>query len=251
MGIELIELDIEPFKEILPEGIPRNSFILLTGSGGSSKSVLAMTMVKYFLEKKLPVVYLALDDDPKSIVTRLKLFDIDVIEYVKNNLFMIIDGYSFRIRDKKEKMHMSVVEEIDPQNIDQVLYTLMRVIDEKQLGNRAFLVIDSINEFLSHYEPHRVAEFLKSVRANITKNRNILTLAILHTSTQMLREFQLSLEYIVDGLIITEIVVQPSSRESMPISLRQLIVKKMKGVRHRIDSVLYIVDKKGIRLYTQ
>ncbi len=251
MGMEIIRLDMEIFRDVLPEGIPRNSFILLTGSGGSGKSVLAINMVKYFLERRTPVIYLSLDDDPKSIVARLKSFDIDVIDYVKNDLFMIVDGYSFRIRDKKEKMHISVVEEVDPQNMDQVLFILMKVIDEKQLRDRAFLVIDSINEFLSHYDPQRIIEFLKNVRANITKNRNILTLATLHTSTQMLREFQLSLEYIVDGLIITEIVIQPPLKEPIPISLRQLTVKKMKGVSHRIDSVLYTIDRKGIKLYTQ
>uniref|UniRef100_A0A7C2ZUQ6 KaiC-like domain-containing protein n=1 Tax=Ignisphaera aggregans TaxID=334771 RepID=A0A7C2ZUQ6_9CREN len=121
MSSENIRLGLEILDEALPDGVPRSSLLVLAGPGGTGKTFLALIITKRFLLNSEPVIYVTLDDDPASIISRMNRLDVDVYSYIRNKQLMIIDGFSFRIRDKKGKTHFSVVEEVDPQNPEQIL----------------------------------------------------------------------------------------------------------------------------------
>jgi len=248
IDVEKVKLNIELFDNVLPEGVLRNSFIVLSGKGGAGKSLLLICIAKIFLDNGEPVFYLALDDDPITIIKQFHLLDVNISEYVKKGLFYIIDGYSFRIRGKKEKMHLSVIEEVDPQNMNQVLNACIKVLDEQNIANRGMFIIDSLNEFLSFYDINKAIEFIKNFRANISKARNIIVMSILHTSSKIAEDFLSLIEHIIDGIILTETVVQTHPSNIVYTPLRQLLVKKMKGVPHSTNWTLYTIEKGNIKI---
>ena len=245
--IERVLLGVDVLNYVLPQGIPRNSFIILAGEGGSGKSVLVTHIAKSFLERNEEVLYVSLDDDPITIAMQFSSFGIDIARYIESKKLLIVDGFGFRIRGRKERLHEAVIEEVNPQEPDHVLYTIARILDEYDIKNRGIVVIDSINEFLSYQDPIKVVEFIKNTRANVSKARNVIVLAILHTSTEDLKQLASSIEHLVDGFILTETVVQHPVAGEIPLALRQLLVKKMKGVSHRINWTLYTIDKEGIK----
>lgn len=234
------------FVYMFPEGVPRNSFIVLAGEGGSGKSVILAHFVKDFLLEKEPVIYVALDDDPYTVISQLAGFKIDIDKAISNGLLMIIDGFSYLIRAKRGKLHEGVVDEINPRDPDLLLNSLIKIVDSKGMENKGVVIIDSLNETMITLDPTRFMEIVKLIRANISKLRKILTIATLHTSTESFKEYLLSIEHLIDGLIETSSI--PSDlMTQMPLLVRQLVVRKIKGAGHKHGVVLYTIDQEGIK----
>ena len=244
---ENLYIDVDLIKYVLPEGIPRNSFIILAGEGGSGKSVLATSIAKNVMEHNEPVVFVAFDDDPITIVRQFKSFSTSLEEYYEKGLFYIIDGFTYLFTKEHGRFHKMVVEEVNPSDLDQTIYGITKVLEEHDINGKGLVVIDSLNVFLNYHDPSRVLEAVKILRANISKLKNVVVLALLHTSTDYYSDFLNSIVHLVDGIWVTEVVVQHPMSGEIPLPLRQILVKKMKGVSHRVSWTLYVIDKEGIR----
>lgn len=245
MGIEMVKFGLDVLDEVLPEGIPRSSFVVLTGSGGAGKTFLTLNIAKQFLRREEPVIYVIFDDDPITVINMLANLGVDVYEYVRNRNLMVVDGFSFRIRNKKGKLHISVVEEVDPQNPEQVLYTIMQLLEKLELKGKGIVIIDSLNEFLAHHDYAKVEEFIKNIRANIVKYRSVLTIAILHTSSDKAKQLLMSIEHIADGVIYMDKQFKDSA------VIRYLVVKRVRGTSHRIGRIEFTLSNKGIERISQ
>jgi KaiC/GvpD/RAD55 family RecA-like ATPase len=240
MGFEKINFGIDILDEALPEGIPRTSFIMFSGHEGSGKTILTILIAKQFLLRKEPVIYVVFDDDPNSLTNFLQSQGVEVYSYISERLLLVVDGFSFRIKDKKGRMHIAVLEDVDPMNPEQVLHTIIQLIDRFEIRNRGILIIDSLNEFLSYHGYAKVGEFVKNIRANISKYRGILTIAVLHTSSKKAKRFKSFVAHVVDGLIQIDKMCKDNE------VLRYVIVKRMKGVRHRTEKVLFNITQHGV-----
>lgn len=237
----LIEIDVDLIKFILPSGIPRNSFVILAGEGGTGKSILVNSIVKFFVSSGEPVVYVDYDDDPATILHQFRTLGLDPVEAHSRGLLFLIDGFSYMVKGYKPPKPVFVVEEDDPRDIDSTITKYIKVLDANGVRDRGLMVIDSFNVFLNYHESSRVLELLKFIRANVSKARGVLTIVTLHTSTDYYRDFLESVEYLVDGVILTENVIQHDLTLELPISLRRILVKKMKGVPHRTVWTLYTI----------
>ncbi len=244
---EVLYIDIDLIKYVLPEGIPRNSFIVIAGEGGSGKSMLAINIAKNVMEKGEPVVYVAFDDDPVTVAEQFESFSLNILEMYRKKLFYIIDGFTYLFRRESKKFHETVVAEVDPHDMDSVVYTIIKTLEDNNIEERGLVIIDSLNEFLNHHDPSRVLELVKILRANISKYKRVVVLAMLHTSTDYYAEFLNSIEHLVDGIWVTEVVVQHPLSGEIPLPLRQILIKKMKGVSHRVSYTLYSIDKEGLK----
>ncbi|MEM1541108.1 MAG: RAD55 family ATPase [Ignisphaera sp.] len=233
MSVEKIVTGIKILDTLLPNGIPRNSFIVIAGPGGSGKSFLVINIAKQFLLRNEPAIYVTFDEDPLTVASITSSVGVDLYKYLGDKLFMIIDGYSFRIKDREGKIHVAVIEEVDPQNTEQVFYTVMQTVDRVNIRGRGVIVIDSLNEFLSYHEHYRVAEFIKNLRANIAKYRGILTLAILHTSTDKAKQLLTLVEHVADGIILAERVIKDNT------VVKSVVIQRMKGAEHKLTRLEY------------
>ena len=102
------------FRYVFPSGVPRDSFIVVSGEGGSGKSVILAHIVKDVLAYGEPVIYVTLDDDPDTVLSSLKSFRVDVDSVCSERLLQVIDGFSYLLVAKKPYMHKCVVETITP-----------------------------------------------------------------------------------------------------------------------------------------
>lgn len=240
MYFEKVKFGLGILDEVLPEGVPRASFIVLAGSGGSGKTLLTLLMAKQFLSRKEPVIYITLDDDPATLVSLLQSLGIDVYSYISERLLVMIDGFSFRIRDRRGKIHVSVVEEVDPMNPEQVLHAVIQLVDKLEIKNKGICVIDSLNEFLTYHTYLKVSEFIKNVRANISKYRGVLTMAILHTSSNKAKNFLASIEHVVDGIVYVECELKDNE------VVRRITVKRMRGTRYKTGKIEFAVVQDSV-----
>ena len=232
------------FRYVFPYGVPRNSFIVLAGEGGSGKSVIVSYIVKDFLLSGEPAVLVALDDDPRTVLDQLRSFGVDVDRYCNSKQLLVVDGYSYLMRVRRS---VSCVEEsLVPDSPDKIVEAINSVVERHSISGKGVIVIDSLNDVLMLLDPARVAMFVKSLRANFAKARDIVTIATLHTSTPSFREYLLAIEHIVDGIVETA-PIAPELAQHIPICVRQLVVRKMKGVSTKQGPVLYGVDNEGLK----
>jgi len=225
--------------KLLPKGVPRNSFGLVEGEGGTGKSYLVHLIVKSFLERGEEVVYLTLDDDPESLVDALKSHGVDAEEYIKNEKLLIIDGCAARYGVVSGKYTYERLTSLEP---EKVAKTLESVLDSKNIENRGVLIIDSVNPFFIAYEPTMIYDLLCRLRASISKRRKVLTLATLHTTSGIFEEPAQILEFMLDLVVLIGYHVR-ALEAGAPV--RRLLVKKAKGVPVSYGWVSYMITDAG------
>jgi len=243
--IERVRIGIDPLDFALPEGVPRSSTIVIAGDAGTGKSVLLTHISKNFMDRGEKVVYLTLDDSPQAILEMYSSFGWDVEKYLNNNLLLIIDAFTFRLRGFKITLKSrGVVREVKPDDLSKLLYVINEVINYNNMRNSGLLIIDSLNELMFRFDLTQVLDFVRSVRAVISKGKGVVSLITLHTSTDSLRELAAHLEYLVDGLIVTRI--EPGLQE-LGIPVKQLMVRKMRGVPTNPLWIPYVIVSDGVR----
>jgi KaiC/GvpD/RAD55 family RecA-like ATPase len=239
-------LEVDILLYVLPEGIKRNSLVIIAGEGGSGKSALLANIAKSVVKNNEPLLYLALDDDPATIVDQLISFNVDVEKAFNEGRFGIIDGFSYLIKGKKGRSHPMVLDEVNPGDLDNLVYSILKHVDYFNMRGRGMVMIDSLNEIMITLDPTRIIEFVKTIRANIAKHRGVTTIATLHTSTEDFLSYLLNIEHLVDGIIEMQTLKDKNLGE-LQIPLRQMLVRKMKGVTHRAVWTLFTIDKEGVK----
>lgn len=232
------------FKYILPQGVPRNSLIVLAGEGGSGKSVILAHLVKDFLVAGEPVIYVALDDDPQTVLNQLRAFSVEVRALCEKKALLLVDGFSYLAKARKQQY--CVEEEVVPEDPDTVVSALSKVVEKYSIQGSGLMVVDSLNEVMVLLDPTRFIKFIKTLRASFSKARGILTIATLHTSTESFKEYLLTVEHLVDGILETASIPGELARQ-IPMFVKQITVRKMKGVESRPGWVLYGIDSEGLK----
>lgn len=232
------------FKYLLPHGMPRNSFVVMAGEGGSGKSVILMHIVKDFLLAGEPVIYVTLDDDPQTVLNQLLSFGIDARAFCEKKQLIIVDGFSYLAKLRRQQY--CIEEEVTPENPDTIVSAISRVVEKYSIIDKGLLIVDSLNEIIVILDPTRFVKFVKAMRASFSKSRNILTIATLHTSTESFKEYLLTVEHLVDGILETGSIPGELAQQ-LPMFVKQISVRKMKGISSKPGWVLYGIDHEGLK----
>ena len=239
-GCGHVKLGLSALDKLLPRGVLRRSVILVAGGGGTGKSVLTALLASRFLERGEKVVYVTLDDDPVTLIESLSLKGFRVEEYLERGSFLIIDGYSSRYGIRAGVKVFDELASLDPGTLAA---TLRKAVERAGLECRGMLVIDSLNALLAKFDPSIVLDFVNNVRASIAKSRAVLTVITLHTVTQLLAELASSLEYMVDVVIWLR---YHSEALEAGLPVRELLVKKAKGVPVEAGWLKFVITDKGL-----
>lgn len=242
MEIRTFKTGIAPLDYALPEGFPIGATVAITGSPGSGKSVMVVQLAWNVLKAGGSVVYVNLDDSPDALIELFSNFGWELDKFIDGGRFGIIDCFSFRLGKLKKRVP-AVVKEAELEDMDIVLHDIYEAVSNMD-SEPKIVIIDSINELMFRFDMVQVLEFIKTTRAVISKGRGATVIITLHTNTEVLRELAAHLEYLIDGLIDTRI--EPNLQE-IGIPLRQLMVKKMRGLPTNSLWIPYVIVNDGIR----
>jgi len=243
--LEKIKSNIAPIDFGAPEGIPRNSFILLSGSAGTGKSALVCQFAINFMRNNEPVIYVTFDDDPLSLIKIFESFEWNLSEYASRGLFKLVDGFSFRLGTLKQQNPL-VIKEIRPDDMTSLINSIVDLIND--IDSKGLVIIDSLNELMFSFDLRGILDFVRTLRAIIAKSKNIVTLATLHVTTDALVELKNNLEYLVDGIIDTRI--DPNLQE-LGIPIKQMMIKKLRGAPTNPIWIPYVILNDGVHLVDQ
>ncbi|WP_338730224.1 ATPase domain-containing protein [Haladaptatus sp. DJG-WS-42] len=223
----------------LPQGAPRNAFVLLSGPAGTRDRALQAELIWRTLQRGEPAIIVSFQEPPGSIVQQFLTFDWNVLPYLERDQLHILDCFTYRLSTRKrmyERMnewnqHLHHVAENatttirDPTDIDEVTNKLDNCLEDHHLVDAGMVLIDSLTEFGALVQPVRAYEFVRTIRADVCKGRFVPVYA---GATVVTEEslFPHDLAYAVDGVIdlrLTEKLVPETL-------LKQIRIRKMNGV---------------------
>lgn len=238
-GHRRLETGVSALDVSLPEGIPRNSFVLLTGLAGTRTEAMQAELVWRALQRGEPVVFVSFLEPPVSVVQEFVSLSWNVLPSLESGQLRILDCFTYRVEDRDrmyERMndwntHLwnvtkgATVNVRDPTNTGQLQNRLDRALEDLGAQDQGIVIIDSLTELGSLLQPVQAYDLLKDIRADICKGRFVpLFAGATITGEEM--EFPHDLGYMVDGIVemqLNEGIVEDAL-------VKRLRVRKMTGV---------------------
>lgn len=238
--MSFVKFGIPMVDSLLPDGYPRNSFVLLFGEGGTGKSVTLIQAAGNKFSAREPCLFITFDDSPNSIIESFKRLGFDCQLAMETGLLRIIDCFSFRVRmPPKPNDAIKVVQ--NPKDHHALTGIILSMAEG--LEGRGSVFIDSLTEFFTLGEPTSTLETIKNWRAELCKTMEITAYASYHVGVKSIDDFAGMLDYLVDGMI--DFRFDPLLAQQALLA-RQLRVRKMKGASHDTVWHYFAIEKTGL-----
>ncbi len=162
--MDVIEVNIGGSIKEFPLGVS----LLLYGPVGSGKTSFCTNLSKQFIENKLPIIWICLDESPNNIREKMQYFNIDYKSAEDKNLLKYIDVYSEQVTGKA--IHdPAVISCSSILNLNEINMSLRRILDE--FKGQGLVIFDSLSTLLLYINSSVCEEFLKVHVNRITSNK--------------------------------------------------------------------------------
>lgn len=232
--IERVSTGIVNLDDVVGGGYPKERTILVAGPAGAGKSTFALAfLVDGIIRADEPGIYVSFDESLENVRQDALSFGWDLAELESQNRLAMIDGFSPRAGIESNEKYKTPLE------VDEMLNLLISVIDE--IGAER-IVIDSITAIALGLDDE------------IRQRKEILKLSAvmsaLSTTTIMVSEMKGSdeisrfgiEEFMAQAVIVLKYVFTKSGR-------RTLQVRKMRGVKHNMSEMPFIMTDNGLICY--
>jgi len=223
----------------LPQGIPRNSFVMLKDLAGTRTEAIQAELAWRALRRGEPVVLMSFLESPVSLIQEFVTLDWNVIPYLESGQLHIVDCFTYRVDDRERMFdrmnawnrHLSKCAEDattrvrDPSETTELKSRLDSALEAHDMHDTGIVVVDSLTEVGSLVQPVQAYRFVKDVRADVCKGRFVPIFAGATVSSED-ETFPHDLDYMMDGLIELRL-----NEEIIGNTLiKQMRVRKMSGV---------------------
>lgn len=190
---------IPDLDKALDGGIPRGSLVLLEEDTGAKSSILQSKFVAEGLLNNEYCYIFNMEHPPQSIVNSLTTFGMDTEEYISNDQFIIIDGFTDAFGWGEFTSKWKYVCH-DLSNIAEVHDVVKAATSAVEPYNNMRGIVDSLTTLLLASDSERsILNYIHHQMAT-QKNYGITSLYTIHIGAHR-TELVKSLEHIVDGVI--------------------------------------------------
>ncbi len=223
----------------LPQGMLRNSFVLLGGQAGTRDGAVHAELVWRTLQRGEPAVVVTFQEPPVSVVETFLTLGWNVVPYVERDQLHFVDCFTYRL-DDPERMYdrmndwnRHLYRVIEPATTTVRDASDVREIDNKIDGclethgmvDTGVVLIDSLTELGSLVQPVQAYGFVKDLRADVCKGRFVPVFAGATISSDA-AEFPHDLDYTADGVVDMEL----NTNIVEDTLIKRIRVRKMSGV---------------------
>ncbi|USZ66767.1 recombinase RecA [Halorussus salilacus] len=247
-GFRRIRTGVSGLDRFLPQGFPRNSFVLVSNDEGARDDALLTELVWRTLERGEPAVVITFTQPPISVVEGFLSLDWNVLPYLESGQLHVLDCFTYRVSDRDrmfERMNewnrhihritRGVTETVrDPGDVSELQNKLDSCLEALGMSDRGFVAVDSLTEFGSLVQPIRAYDCVKDVRADVCKGRFVPVFAgatLAHED----QTFPHDLGYAVDGIVD----MQMNGGIVDDTLIKRLRIRKMNGVLSIPEWVAY------------
>ncbi len=240
-GFRRVRTGVEGLDRFLPQGLPRNSFVLLSNDEGARDDALRAELVWRALERDEPATVVTFTEPPVSVVESFLSLDWNVLPYLESDQLHVVDCFTYRMDDPDRERFFERMDEWnrhvygitesvtqtvrDPSDVSELHNKLDNCLEALGMSDRGVVVVDSLTEFGSLVQPVRAYNFVKDVRADVCKGRFVPVFAGATFTGEEVR-FPHDLGYAVDGIV--DMQVNDGIVEDTLI--KRIRIRKMNGV---------------------
>jgi circadian clock protein KaiC len=229
-----LKLDYKSSSEIISTGLPvldnsfskggiyRASSILITGTAGTSKTILAAHFAMSSCKRKEPVLYLCFEESSDQLVRNMATIGIDFNQAIKSKLLHI---YASRPSLQGLEVHLSG------------LIKLLAKLKPRTV------IIDPISSLITIGSSSEVRAMLVRLMDTLKTNQvNALFTSLTHSGHSEYNDPTLN---VVSSLADTWIHVKNEERNNERV--RSLLIVKSRGMGHSNNQQHFIITDKGIQ----
>jgi len=255
---KLVSTGVNALDSLLPNGIPANSFVLLSGDEGIRHRGLQTELVWRTLQRGEPAVIVSFVDQPTAIIEHFLTMGWNVLPALEQGTLRIIDCFTNRLLEDHQDLERKVawneflerfledtVEEIqDTSDLISIDNRLHSTLDSLDMVGTGVVVFDSLNELSLQNREHQTEQFIKEIRADLCKRLFVPIFA--STTITQGETFSSDRAYMFDG------IVDMRRAEDLVAGLRlkQISVRKMDGVLYTPEWECYEkIPTSGFSLY--
>ncbi|PSP37850.1 recombinase RecA [Halobacteriales archaeon QH_7_65_31] len=227
----------------LPNGFPRNAFVLVASEAGTRDRALGAELVWRALQRGEPVVFTSFQEPPSAVVQQFIAMEWNVLPYLESGQLHIVDCFTYRLggqgRDRlfdrmgEWNQYLSTVARDatttvrDPTDVREIENKLDNALEGREMVDDGLVVIDSLTEMGTLTQPVQAYDFVKDMRADICKGRfvPIFAGAALGSGGGGGDAFPHDLTYVMDGLI--ELGLEEARDDDRLV--KQIRIRKLNG----------------------
>ncbi len=198
----------------LPQGMPRNAFVLMSGQAGTREAEIQAEFVWRTLQRGEPAVVVSYQEPPGSLVQQFLTLEWNVLPYLERGQLAVLDCFTYRVDDPDRMFdrmdewntHLYDVAEAatttcrDPTDLGEVENKLDNVLEGADMVDEGLVLIDSLTELGTLVQPVQAYNFVKDLRADVCKGRFVPVIAGATIGGDA-EAFPHDLDYVVDGLV--------------------------------------------------
>ena len=221
--VNKIKTGISGLDEVLKGGLREGCCVLVAGTPGAGKTILAMQFIVEGAKKGEPGVYITSEESVEDIRNYIESLGWDIKKYEKNGLITLIE------QPISSKKLMSIAAPLE-------------VIRSKKIKR---VVLDSLTLF-EYTHVSGEMDYRKEVLDFVMKMKEIgvTLMSVSEKSISNIDEIQYEPEdFLFDGLIVLMRVRKSSSFEHC------IMIPKMRGQDHSADVVPFTIGQGGIKIF--
>ncbi|MFH0961870.1 MAG: ATPase domain-containing protein [archaeon] len=219
--VERAESGIPGFDDLVAGGIPRGSFVLLSGMCGTGKTTFSMQFLYDGAKRGEPGVFISLEEQPETLIRNAGLFGLDFYELIRKKVFAVkfFELYDF------DKFRTNLEEIVDEMKAKRVVIESSSILglffEDKYKFRKALLEL-----------------------AKIMRERNITTILISEVAegSEALSTFGVE-EFAADGVICMNYV------KAGNVFMRALNIRKMRDTIHSMKIHPLQMTGHGVYIY--
>jgi circadian clock protein KaiC len=222
---EIVSTGLVALDQMLQKkGVFRGSSMLITGTAGTAKTILAGYFTKGSADRKERVLYFSFEESPDQLIRNLKSIGVDIKPFVQTGLVHI---HSSRPTLQGLELH---------------LMTLFTLIDKI---NPRLVIIDPISSLINVGSTSEVSAMLVRLIDQL-KAREINAVFTALTHTRISTRFEDTTEDAVSSL--ADLWIRLCNENTDGQITRKLLIVKNRGMGHLNREVNFTVDRKGIHI---
>lgn len=264
-----ISTGIKALDEALEGGIPKGSWVAITGEPGTGKSIMCMHFAWAGLHAGDPVVYVTTEAEFRDIVRQAKMFNMDFESYKIHDIsgrqelaeppdIVVIDIFGLlkiarqmteQAQQEAEAARKRRYAALDIQTLIAAIHEAYRILsvlrDEKAKSpyKHVRLIVDSLSAFWAD-KPAMARKYSYDLKI-ATHRENVTAYLVSQYAMTTRSTFGFGLEHIADGVFHLWMEDVESTKEVR----RHMIIKKMRMTDHRKTAFkLDILPGKGVML---
>jgi circadian clock protein KaiC len=246
--MERISSGVKGLDDILGGGFPKGRTVLVVGSPGSGKTILALQFLRAGAANGERSIYITFDEKPEQVKENVAGFGWDLDRLEAEGKIMFVDATPFR-RTKMssttefEAQHALPLHEAVPEiTLGTLVQTVRRLAEEEDVTR---LAVDPITSLWVRYQSpiRRRRAMLMLFDVFSTTGATCLVTSEMRTS-MLSRKFQLE-EFLSQGVVL----LRTGIREGNVV--RAIQVEKMRGIAHDTQLRPYVIGQNGIEVFAK